>query len=237
MKRIFITQMLLLLGFLSHSQDTIKVQTFDWKSTIRRDSFDFPNDNTSYLKILMLYNMRCHNAAVGNGNVGCYEWDYSCNTFITDPSRTDSAKASHPDYVISNLNGTEFNYTRYPTYQIFKTTQHNSTLSGNMLSEGAIGKDNKIIELGSKIPSVSKTQYLYKASELLAAGLNSGNIFNIKLDIGNSNSDLTFFRIRMKQLSSNLLEEKSPELEGFIEVYYRDTKFNAVSCPCRVLKV
>lgn len=226
MKRIFITQMLLLFGFLSHSQDTIKVQTFDWKSTIRRDSFDFPNDNTSYRKILMLYNMRCHNAAVGNGNVGCYEWDYSCNTFITDPSRIDSAKSSHPDYVISNFNGTDFNYTRKPTYQIFKTTQHNSTLSGNMLSEGAIGKDNKIIELGGRIPSISKAQYLYKANELLAAGLNSGNIFNIKLDIGNSNSELTFFRIRMKQISSNLLEEKSPELEGFTEVYYKDTKFN-----------
>jgi hypothetical protein len=41
----------------------------------------------------MQYSMRCKNALVSTGsdrNKGCGEWDYSCETYITEPSRTDS---------------------------------------------------------------------------------------------------------------------------------------------------
>src|SRR6188474_917521 len=94
------------------AQDTIKVNTFNWSSTNRADTFQFPdNPGESYRKILMIYNMRCHDAIVGTGATGCLEWDYSCNTFITDPTRQDSVRRSHPDYTISNFSGNEFEYT------------------------------------------------------------------------------------------------------------------------------
>jgi hypothetical protein len=226
MKAIFVTLTFLLLGFFSYSQDTIKVQTFDWKSTIRRDSFDFPDDNTSYRKILMLYNMRCHNAAVGNGNVGCYEWDYSCNTFITDPSRIDSSKAAHPDYVISNFNGTVFNYTTKPTYQIFKSNQNKSTIVGNKVSESVIGNDSLLLNLGGSKSNAGKAQYLYKASELMANGLQPGNIHSIKLFINSANSELQFLRIRMKKTNDSQLNEKFPVIDELVEVYHSNTVFS-----------
>ena len=95
-----------------YSQDTIKVQTFDWDSPNRSGVFQFPdNPNETYRKILMKYNMRCHDAAVGFGNVGCREWDYSCNTFITDSTRVDSTRQTAPSHVISNFSGSAFSYT------------------------------------------------------------------------------------------------------------------------------
>lgn len=88
------------------AQDTITVQTFTWDSTSRRGLFQFPDDPTqSYRKIIMQYNMRCHGARVGVGSVGCYEWDYSCNTFITDSTKQDSSLATIGNYVISGFNG------------------------------------------------------------------------------------------------------------------------------------
>ena len=103
---------------IARAQDTIKVQTFTWDDNHRVDSFDFPDDpDQKYRKILMKYNMRCHDAVVGNGSTGCYEWDYSCNTFVTDPTRTDSSRASTPDYTISNFTGTSFPYSAVPTYE------------------------------------------------------------------------------------------------------------------------
>ena len=79
------------------AQDTTIVQTLTFDSTSRSGTWMFPPDTgQTYRKILMQYKMRCHNAAVGNGNVGCREWDYSCNTIIRDSSQQDSAAATHP---------------------------------------------------------------------------------------------------------------------------------------------
>ncbi len=41
--------------------------------------------------------MRCKGGAVGSqvppsGTLGCGEWDYSCNTYVTDSTKTDSVK-------------------------------------------------------------------------------------------------------------------------------------------------
>ncbi|MEZ4980402.1 MAG: hypothetical protein R2769_02205 [Saprospiraceae bacterium] len=91
---------LLFVGISSlQAQDTTWVQTFTWDSTSRVGNFDFPDDpSNSWQKIIMLYNMRCHDAAVGSGNVGCREWDYSCNTFIIDstPGRFDPTNPIEP---------------------------------------------------------------------------------------------------------------------------------------------
>ena len=71
------------------SQDTITVRTFEFFSESRDSVFTFPDDGP-YRKIIMEYRMRCHDLVVGNGNEGCREWDYSCNTIIYDSTRVDS---------------------------------------------------------------------------------------------------------------------------------------------------
>jgi hypothetical protein len=114
MKRYFIICFFfipILLNFNLVAQDTTTVQTFTWDSTARSAYFDFPDDPAkSYEKILMIYNMRCHDAAVGNGSVGCREWDYSCNTFLYVPEKQDSSLAFHYDYDVSQNSEDYFAY-------------------------------------------------------------------------------------------------------------------------------
>ena len=102
-ERLLIVLSLTITHFQLSSQDIIAVQALTWDSTTRSMMVPFPDIPTDQIeKIEMVYNMRCHDAAVGSGNVGCREWDYSCNTFITDSSRVDSFISYHPDYYIPN---------------------------------------------------------------------------------------------------------------------------------------
>lgn len=73
----------------SYSQDTIRVEMLDFSSTTRDTVVQFPDDGP-YRKIIMQYGMRCHDLVVGNGNEGCREWDYKCNTVLYDSTRMDS---------------------------------------------------------------------------------------------------------------------------------------------------
>jgi len=115
-------------------QDTTVIQTFTFDSTSRKASFQFPNTpNVTYEKILMQYKMRCHDALVGNGNVGCYEWDLHCNTVLTDSNMIDSIRAFHPEYIISVNSGNTYEYSTSPSFRIYSYDQqeviHNSILT------------------------------------------------------------------------------------------------------------
>ena len=206
-----------------NAQDTITVQTFNWANPARRGAFQFPQDPTqSYRKILMEYNMRCHNAAVGTGSVGCYEWDYSCNTFITDSSRVDSLKATNDNYIVAGNTETSFEYQYYPMNSIYETTQKN-------VSFGAISN-----EIQSKINSSGNTvfkstsngmrmQVLLTQAELLAAGVKAGKISGINLSSA-SGGRFKNLKIKCKSTNRQNLTTK-PELKGFSTHYYIDTDF------------
>jgi len=72
-----------------NGQDTIRVEMLNFSSETRDTVVSFPDDGP-YRKIIMQYGMRCHDLAVGNGSVGCREWDYKCNTVLYDSTRQDS---------------------------------------------------------------------------------------------------------------------------------------------------
>jgi|GEM_PF-1743050 len=94
MKPIVLLFFLILLAFTSQAQqsgDTITIQSLVHTSQTRDTMVSFPNlPNVTFEKIIMKYNMRCKGARVStpqDRNQGCGEWDYSCNTFITDSSK------------------------------------------------------------------------------------------------------------------------------------------------------
>jgi hypothetical protein len=76
--------------------DTVVVRTITYDSTGRTGYFQFPDsDGTSYERVILQYRMKCYGAKTrqqSSDTVGCGEWDYNCETFITDSSRTDSLK-------------------------------------------------------------------------------------------------------------------------------------------------
>ena len=125
MKKILLLA-ILLVSFIGKSQDTTVVQTLTFDSTGRSYMFNFPDGTESYRKVIMQYRMRCTGGLIStqaSPNLGCGEWDYSCNTMITDSSKTDSIKSTHPDFIVSGFSGTTFNYTSQPTYTYYQSTQ------------------------------------------------------------------------------------------------------------------
>lgn len=210
----------------SFAQDTTVVQTFTWASETRNEIFTFPDDpNKSYRKILMLYNMRCHDDQVGNGGVGCREWDYSCNTFITDPSRVDSTRATHPTHIISNFSGDSFDYSNAPTYTYYQYDQHETVLTANDVTEAIVGMGEIPLPLASA-QEVTRAQFLMTAMELQNGGLTAGAIHALKMDLSALGAPIDFLKIKLKTTNLTELDANNPENGGFTEVYFQNTNFD-----------
>lgn len=214
------------------AQDTVIVQTFDFNSTTRSGVFQFPNDTSAYEKILMQYRIRCKDGLVSTGsntNLGCGEWDYSCNTYITDSSMTDSVKSTYPSHIISNFSGTKFYYTNNPTYTHTQYNQKN-TIYDTVFSENnfpiGTGTDALHHPFTSSL-SNARTQYLWLASELTTVGVAAGDITGIKLDLSVLGSQLNFLKIKIKQTSKTILDSSNLDLTGWTEVFFLDKLFSA----------
>lgn len=216
------TFLFFLLPFFANAQDTIRVQTFTWDSDNRSDLFQFPDDPAqTYRKIWMRYNMRCHDNLVGNGAVGCREWDYSCNTFLYDPSRVDSTRQVAPTHVISNFSGNTFDYTTQPVFEYTQYLQHEVTLTLDNEVAATVGTGTDEMILAGDQP-VGRAQFLYLASELTSAGLTAGPIHALDLESSQA-GQIDFLRIRMKHTGQAGLDAQSPDLEGFTEAFFQNT--------------
>src|SRR6185312_10224236 len=107
------------------AQDTVVVQTLTYDSVSRTGVYHFPESGT-FEKVLMQYRMRCHDAKVSdqtNRNQGCGEWDYNCETYIIDSSRTDSVILKQASPLISSYTLSSFPYTTIPTQSIIRHLQ------------------------------------------------------------------------------------------------------------------
>ncbi len=218
--------------FLSNSilgQDTLVVQTFTWDSTSRAEVFEFPdNPGETYRKILMEYNMRCHDLEVGNGAVGCREWDYHCNTVITDSTRVDSVKATHPSHVISNHDEDTYIYSLSPTYNYTEYSQSavNYLNAQNETSYIFNEGQNFTYDLEQADGNI-RLQTLISAERLSAAGIAAGSIEGLKI-FAEAQSSVPFLRIRMKavEASMTILNPESPILNDFSQHYFLSTEIS-----------
>ena len=226
----------ILISFTAFSQqpgDTIEVQTFTYASQTRDTIVTFPNDpNVSYEKIIMLYNMRCKDNKVSNSNnrnLGCGEWDYSCNTYLRDSSHIDSLLSSHPDYIISGYSGTQFSYANQATYNYYQEIQKSVSLDSiiaDTVSTVGIGT----LQLDEVLPTAKlggKSQYLFWHTEMFAAGVSAGNIDGITINVNGNTGPADFLRVKIKQTAKSVLDDTNPDLSGFTEVYYHNTPLTA----------
>lgn len=204
--------------------DTIVVKTFKYGSATRDTSIQFPSNSTTYEKIIMRYNMRCKNGLVSTSaqrNLGCGEWDYSCNTYIADSSRIETEALTHPSHIISNFTGTVFPYTNTPLYDYYNYSQTSVTLN-NIISETqyTIGAGTTPISNLLKTNEKSgKSQLLFTAAELTTAGFTGGNIDGIMLDVANAGGTANFFSISIQQTTLASLNASTLTLTGFTNVY------------------
>lgn len=221
--------------FAQNPGDTLVTATFNYSQTaFSRDTFvQFPDiPGITYEKIYMLYNMRCKNGLVSPGvagqtNIGCGEWDYTCNTYIVDSTKVDSTKATHPSHLISGFAGTTYNYTTNPTYTYYQYSLSN-TQTQSILSEtqSTVGSPNTTLTSPFNTQhKTSKSQYLYTAAELLNAGLSVGIINSLKFNVLSAGSNAQFLQIKIYETTSSSLNASQPALTGGSIVYHNHTSF------------
>lgn len=207
--------------------DTIKVQTLTWDATTRSGNFVFPEKSEGpYEKIIMKYNMRCHNAAVGNGDVGCREWDYSCNTFITVPELQDSTFRTHPSHLITNFDDNFYDYSINPVFKYYQHNQYNTTYtytSGPNVV--AVGEGEAILTVVDNQNS-TKMYMLFSAEELQSSGLQAGEITSLDLNFGELSVALKNLKLKLKHTNQSVLDANELDMSGFQEVMFRDVETN-----------
>ena len=214
--------------------DTITVQTIDYNSTTRDTMITFPDfSGLTFEKVLMRYNMRCRDGAInttGGNNVACGEWDYSCNTYLTDSTRTDSVSAIHPDFIVSGFDGTVYPYRSDPTYTYYQSIQteviYNNVISEETITVGS-GDISDETPFNNEVGD-AKTIYLYTADDLINAGLSNGTITGLRMEISELGSQVTNLRISLKETDATELDPSDPHLGGYTQVYYLNTTFDAV---------
>lgn len=215
------------------SGDTTMVRTFNYSSTARSGMFQFPDDTTkTYEKIIMLYSMRCKNGLVSTSSqrdLGCGEWDYNCYTYIVDSSLTDSLLKRSPSLVISNWSDSLFPYTNTPQWNYIrseqKDVQYTNTLNETSALLSGTGVSIPLNNPAGNNSLLSRTQYIWTAAELSAAGFVAGNITGMALDLNAAGPILENLRIRIGATSQSSLSASTPVLSGLSEVYYLNTSF------------
>ncbi|MBK7796934.1 MAG: T9SS type A sorting domain-containing protein [Saprospiraceae bacterium] len=215
------------LGFKLNAQDTITVQTFTWDSVSRNAWFSFPDIPTSEIeRINLIYNMRCHDAAVGVGSIGCREWDYSCNTFITDTTRFDSVLANQKKYIIPNYTESDFYYSNSATYNCAQYVQKNASYSSlSNAINATIGIKNSDISFKDKD---GRYFYLFKAVDLINGGLKPGKMLALKWNASKPGT-LSFLKINLKNTNDDELDPTNADFNSATEVYFKNTDFIAGS--------
>lgn len=210
-------------GISQDQGDTIFVQTFDYSSSTRDTNIVFPDNGLTYEKIIMSYNMRCKGAQVSTGsntNLGCGEWDYSCNTYIVDSSKIEEVSTFHPEYTISQFDGDEFSYTTQQTYTYWQYALEQTELDV-VISEAEfiVGNGTMILEDHIDLKQNSgKTILLYTKEELEAAGLTAGPIDGIKLYNEGDEAEAQFMKLKVKSTLETELDPASVDMSDFTTV-------------------
>ena len=227
MKKIILVAGILFLTLFTHAQqynpgDTIVVQTFTFGSP-QNAWFLLPSDSIPFEKIIMKYKLKCNPAQ----NPACGEWDYLTNTYLYDHTGLiDSSAVLQPTIIVNSTSPDSLAFSHTPTYtysqswQYFTVNTSTVSLSSDTVGIGAL---NHQAPFGSYLP-VSRSQYLWKASELTLAGMNAGNITGLQFYVQSSGSLLRNLKIKIKHSSLDSLNNSTVSLNGFTEVYFKNTQ-------------
>ncbi|MBL4710871.1 MAG: T9SS type A sorting domain-containing protein [Flavobacteriales bacterium] len=222
--------------FSQSTGDTIIVNVLNYQSSSRDVVANFPtNSNLSFERVIMRYAMRCKNGLVsppvsGQTNLGCGEWDYSCNTYITDSTKADSSTRIIDKYVIYPDTNTNGIYSNTPTWSGVPLIQQTVNLQSIITEDTAtVGLGNVIdSSLVKSINNGGKTYLLLTSIELTSAGLVSGNIDGFSFTNLGQQTQLLNLKVKIKSTTLNQLSfPDSSDFRATQEVYYHN--YTAIS--------
>lgn len=210
-----------LLTSYAQQRDTITVQTFTYGSP--QDAwFVLPPDTTTYEKILMHYKLKCNPAQ----SPACGEWDYLTYNYLYDHTGVlDSTLYTAPSFSVGGASPDTFGFMLNPTYTYFPHFQDYLVVTDTVnWSEHMVGlAQTPSDETFNSSQSDSRSQYIWTAAELSAAGVVAGDITGVCFHFGFPGSELKNLKIRMKHSSLTELTPDAYENSGFQTVYSLNT--------------
>jgi hypothetical protein len=190
---------------MSSLAQNIMLPTINFESTVRDTMIQFPDvDHTQYEKILMHYSMRCKDAlvsTVNERNLGCGEWDFSCNTYIVDESRVDSLRQISSQFDFLGNGNDVLNYTDDQTYtqrQIMQTYVEYSSVTSERAYDVVMGSEELDYQFGAPGRGLELV-YVLSASDLESNGVDaSEGITGISFPIADGSATLTNLKVYMQ---------------------------------------
>jgi hypothetical protein len=191
--------------FEAAAQDTTWVQTYTFDSLwTRRAKFFFPTANENYRKILMYFNIKCYPDKSGDGNYACGEWDYIYfNSIYDHRGLLDSTAKKGRYFTVEGMSNVDtLRYNPQPQYDINRYYLYNTVIDNILTSNSyTIGTATTAMPHPFNLAAGNeRSQFIWKASELSAAGLTAGPISGIKLNFQGNSAMINNLRIRIKQV-------------------------------------
>lgn len=189
MKYLFFV-LICLAQFQLFAQDTTWVQTFTFDSiTTRRANFQFPAslDTERFEKVQMYYKLKCSPLTTWD-QYDCGEWDYLTYTRVFDHTGVFDSTALNGMQYLANwaspalLDIKPINYTEADLFTVVETTRPATGITHYSVNQGTLVSNLpfKTAQQGSRY------QFILLAQELLAAGIQAGNISSLQLNIPNA---------------------------------------------------
>ncbi len=217
-----------LLSFgITFSQDTIWVQTFTYDTiSTRRAIFPFPAtlDGESFEKVLMYYNLKCDPLTPWD-SYDCGEWDYLAYAHVYDHTgNLDSNKIEGPQFLVNNQYQDPVQYVTAPYYNYFENYQYVINYSAETDNDFSVGSgtSNQSHPFGAS-NSAQRTQILWTAAELSAAGVTAGNIDKLRFDLSSVGGSMGNLTLKLKHTAVS--DIYSFDNSGFTSSYQLNTAF------------
>jgi len=197
--------------------DTIALQTFTFGSP--QDAwFVFPSDTVGVEKILMKYTLKCNPAQ----SPACGEWDYLTYTYLYDHTGLiDSAVQTQNNFTVNGQALPSFAYTNQQAYNYSLNWQYGinyiDTVSFNSGSIGLQNNQNQTAIQSSN--TAARSQHLWTAVELTAAGLSAGAITGMQLQVLSAGNMLRDFTLNFAAITTTTLDVNAIQNNGFTTVY------------------
>lgn len=212
---------------------SVQTFTFDDPSPIGfsapyRGTFEFPDNDDTYRKILMYQTLKC-DPATNQDAFECGEWDYLTYTYVYNYDGIyDSTYRQQVNYTVDGITPDATAYTETPTYTSYQEVQQQAVHTFVLgVDDFALG-DGSIVntQLLNTANQSGRTQFLYTADELTASGMEAGDITGMRLDIAELGSEVQNLSIGIKASDKTELSTNDYEIDGFTQVYRLNNTFS-----------
>ena len=205
--------------------DTVWVETLTFNDiTKRRGTWNFPDSDETYRKILMYYTLKCDSRTTAD-RWACGEWDYLTHTtFHQHTGQFDSTLTEHPYFKVGADAPDSIAYTSVPTHTTYERYKYKLTVD-SVISETSYQIGDGTGEVETTTGS-HRIQFLVTRQNFIDAGAPlSVEINAVRLYVKEKGGLLRDFTIRMQRLPRNTSKLDQFYNADLITLFQDDVQF------------